>query len=235
MTGSDEPGSVLSGALKGGRKKLRGKVTSGKRGKGGPEKATNIVETIDIGAPRRLVYDQWTRIADFPTFIKKVANVKQDSDTELTWKAQVFAFHRNWKVHIIEQIPDQRIFWCSEGRKGREGPVDGVVTFHEIADDLTRILVVLQYHPKGLFERTGNLWRAQGRRVRLELKNFERHVMAHVLLHPDSVGEGWRGEIRDGKVVKDHQTAMEEARAEPGKRRAITPYSIRRRATGAAG
>src|SRR5262249_6250496 len=89
--------------------------------------------------------------------------------------------------------------------------VDGVVTFHELAPELTRILLVLEYHPKGLFERTGNLWRAQGRRARLELKHFARHAMTQSILRPDE-GEGWRGEIRDSKVVKDHGTGTSDER-----------------------
>lgn len=216
LTGSDKSGGgggvmgeVVKGGLKGGLKGIMQKITGGKGAKGGFEKVTNIVETIDVGAPRRLVYDQWTQFQDFPTFMKKVETVKQESDEDLMWKAQVFWSHRNWKAHIIEQLPDQRIIWRSEGQKGY---VDGAVTFHELSDDLTRILVVLEYHPQGLFERTGNLWRAQGRRVRLELKHFRRHVMAHLLLNPDDL-EGWRGEIRDSEVVKDHETAMEEERA----------------------
>jgi hypothetical protein len=74
-----------------------------------------------------------------------------------------------------------------------------------LAPNLTRIIVVLEYHPKGLFERTGNLWRAQGRRARLELKHFRRHVMTQTVLHPDDV-EGWLGEIRDGEVVDTGDT-----------------------------
>ncbi|TYB52814.1 SRPBCC family protein [Nonomuraea sp. PA05] len=198
----------LTGGLKGGLKGLMKKLTG--KGDKGNRKITNIIEAIDIGAPRRLVYNQWTQFEDFPSFMKKVENVKRESDQDSTWKAQVFWSHRNWKAHIVEQIPDQRIIWRSEGPKGF---VDGAVTFHEITDDLTRVLVVLEYHPQGLFEKTGNLWRAQGRRARLELKHFRRHVTAHLLLHPDDVGDGWRGEIRDGEVVKDHETAMEEERA----------------------
>ncbi|MFC4016835.1 cyclase, partial [Micromonospora sp. GCM10011542] len=102
--------------------------------------------------------------------------------------------------------PDRLIHWRSKGEKGS---VDGTVSFHEITPDLTRILVVLEYHPQGLFEHTGNLWRAQGRRARLELKHFVRHVMTQTALDPDSV-EGWRGEIRDSQVVKDHETALRE-------------------------
>ncbi|MGO4423026.1 cyclase, partial [Streptomyces sp. MCAF7] len=85
-----------------------------------------------------------------------------------------------------------------------KGHVNGAVTFHEIAPDLTRILLVLQYYPQGFFERTGNIWRAQGRRARLELKHFRRHLMAEVLLEPDEI-EGWRGTVHEGEVVEEEE------------------------------
>ena len=83
------------------------------------------------------------------------------------------------------------------------------MTFHEIGPELTRVLVVLEYHPQGLFERTGNLWRAQGRRARLELKHFRRHVMTEASCIADEV-EGWRGEIHDGEVTSGHEDRAEE-------------------------
>ncbi|WP_346124591.1 SRPBCC family protein, partial [Micromonospora coerulea] len=129
-----------------------------------------------------------------------------ESDEKMTWKAQVFWSHRTWESTIVRQIPDRLIHWRSKGEKGS---VDGTVSFHEVGPELTRILVVLEYHPQGLFEHTGNLWRAQGRRVRLELKHFVRHVMTQTVLDPDSV-KGWRGEIEDSQVVKDHETALRE-------------------------
>jgi hypothetical protein len=70
-------------------------------------------------------------------------------------------------------------------------------------------VVVLEYHPQGMFEHTGNLWRAQGRRARLELKHFQRHVMTNAVLHPEEI-EGWRGVIEDGEVVQDHDEALAE-------------------------
>ena len=101
-------------------------------------------------------------------------------------------------------MPDDKIVWRSKGAKGH---VDGAVTFHELAPNLTRILVVLEYHPQGLFEHTGNIWRAQGRRARLELKHFRRHVMTEAMLHPDEV-EGWRGLIGDGEVVPEDEESQ---------------------------
>jgi uncharacterized membrane protein len=190
---------ALSGALEGIKDKISGAFGGG--GDKGKIKVTNIVEHVDVGVPVDLAYDQWTRFTDFPGFMKKVEHVEQVGDEKLRWKAQIFWSHRTWESTIIEQVPDERIVWRSEAPKGH---VDGAVTFHELAPGLTRILLVLEYHPQGLFERTGNLWRAQGRRARLELKHFQRHVMTKTLLHPDDV-EGWRGEIHDGRVVEQDE------------------------------
>ncbi|MEV4197259.1 SRPBCC family protein [Micromonospora globbae] len=209
MAEGDSPvKAMIHAGMAGGKEKVMsalGRRKGGERG-GGKLKVTNIVEAIEVGVPVRVAYNQWTQFGDFPSFMKKVENVDTESDEKLTWKAQVFWSHRTWESTIVRQIPDKLIHWRSKGEKGS---VDGTVSFHELTPDLTRILVVLEYHPQGLFEHTGNLWRAQGRRVRLELKHFVRHVMTHTVLDPDSV-QGWRGEIRDSQVVRDHDTAVRE-------------------------
>jgi uncharacterized membrane protein len=193
--------SPMKAMLTTGFSRLKDKVKQafGGGGSGGGKKlkVTNIVETIDVGVPVDLAYAQWTQFTDFPKFMKKVENVEQPSPEKVEWKAQIFWSHRSWESKILEQVPNERIVWRSKGQKGH---VNGAVTFHEIAPGLTRIVLVLEYHPQGLFERTGNLWRAQGRRARLELKHFRRHVMTEAILHPDEI-EGWQGEIHDGKVV----------------------------------
>ncbi|MFR9779311.1 SRPBCC family protein [Micromonospora sp. MS34] len=203
--------AMFHAGLAGGKEKLMSAFGGGKGGKGDGKKVkvTNIVETIEVGVPVRLAYDQWTTFGDFPSFMKKVEQADCDSDEKMTWKAQVFWSHRSWESTIVRQIPDRLIHWRSKGEKGS---VDGTVSFHEVGPGLTKILVVLEYHPQGLFEHTGNLWRAQGRRVRLELKHFVRHVMTQTVLDPDSV-EGWRGEIEDSQVVKDRETALREEQA----------------------
>ena len=205
-----EGGSPVKGALKGGLSGAKDKVKEKLGGGGGSQKggtkSTNIIEEIDVGVPVRVAYNQWTQFQDFSNFMKKVDTVNQEDEVKLSFKAQVFWSHRQWEATILEQVPDEKIVWRSKGAKGR---VDGTVTFHEVAPRLTRILVVLEYYPQGFFERTGNLWRAQGRRARLELKHFRRHVMTQVMLDPDSV-EGWRGVIHDGEVERSHEEVVEE-------------------------
>ena len=204
----DSPVKALAGsALSGVKDKVTSMFGGGGRSQGGGKvKVTNIVEDIDVGVPVRVAYNQWTEFGSFPSFMKKVESVSAESDERLNWKAQVFWSHRTWEATIREQVPDDRIVWRSKGSKGY---VDGCVTFHEIGPRLTRVLVVLEYHPQGLFERTGNIWRAQGRRARLELKHFRRHVMTRTILDEESV-DGWRGEIHDGEVVRTHEEALEE-------------------------
>ncbi|MFH8753553.1 SRPBCC family protein [Streptomyces rimosus] len=178
-----------------------GKLTGKRKGGGGKGKFVTISEDVDVGVPLREAYNQWTQFQEFSTFAKGVQGVESADDTDSNWRAKIFWSTRSWKAHTTEQIPDERIAWTSEGAKGT---LKGVVTFHELAESLTRVLLVIEYYPKGLFEKTGNIWRAQGRRARLDLKNFRRFVM----MRGEATGE-WRGEIRDGEVVVGHDEAVE--------------------------
>ncbi|MGI5391823.1 SRPBCC family protein [Streptomyces sp. CA-251251] len=174
----------------------------GRKKGGGGQKPTVIIEYVDVGVPLRTAYDQWTQYQDFSTFAKGVKSANRADDTSSDWQLKVFWSNRSWKAKTTEQVPDDRISWTSEGAKGT---TKGVVSFHQLADSLTRVILVIEYYPKGLFEKTGNIWRAQGRRARLDLKNYVRHITLK-----GEADDGWRGEIRDGEVVRSHEDAVAE-------------------------
>lgn len=182
-------------------KDLVGAGGGGGRSKG-DTKVTNIVEVLDVGVPLRTAYDNWCEFEEFGTYMKGVRNVSRSDDTTSDWKVKVGPSTRGWEATVDEQIPDDRIVWTSEGAKAT---TRGAVSFHEVGPNLTRIVVVVEYTPSGFFEKTGNLWRAQGRRLRLDLKHFQRFVT----LSADEEVEGWRGEIREGEVVLSHEDARE--------------------------
>ena len=185
--------------------KVKGLFGKGRKGGGGKSKSVTISEDIDVGVPVREAYDQWTQFQEFSTFAKGVVSVEKADDTSSNWKVKVAKSTRSWKANVTEQVPDERITWTTEGAKGT---VRGVVTFHAVTDNLTRVLLVLEYFPKGLFEKTGNIWRAQGRRARLDLKLYRKFIMMR-----GEATDGWRGEIRDGEVVLEHDEAVEEEEA----------------------
>ncbi|MFG2342649.1 SRPBCC family protein [Streptomyces phaeochromogenes] len=178
----------------------------GKRKGGAGKKPTVILEYVDVGVPLRTAYDQWTQFQDFSTFAKGVKSANRGDDTTSDWQMKIFWSNRSWKAKTTDQVPDDRISWTSEGAKGT---TKGVVSFHSLADNLTRVLLIVEYYPKGLFEKTGNIWRAQGRRVRLDLKNFARFITLK-----GEASDSWRGEIRDGEVVVTHEDALAEEEAE---------------------
>ncbi|WP_445181617.1 SRPBCC family protein [Pseudonocardia sp. Cha107L01] len=204
--------SAVSAGLTGLKEKVKGMFGGGGGGSGKKLKVTNIVEEIDIGLPLRVTYDLWTQFEDFPGYMKKVKSVEQAADEKVNWKAQIFWSNRSWEATILEQVPDSHIVWRSKGAKGH---VNGAVSFTELGPNLTRVLLVLEYYPQGLFERTGNIWRAQGRRTRLEFKHFRRNAMANAILHQDEI-EGWRGEIRDSEVVRSHEDALRDEEEQTG-------------------
>ncbi|MEY9991504.1 hypothetical protein ABIE67_003536 [Streptomyces sp. V4I8] len=175
-------------------------------------KGITIIEDIDVGVPVREAYDQWTQFQEFDRFAKGVVGVEQQDDTTAKWHAKVAKSNRRWRSTITEQVPDERIAWTSSGDKGS---TQGVVTFHPITDNLTKVLLVLRYFPQGPFERLGSWWRAQGRRARLDLKLFRTFVM----MRGEATG-GWRGEIREGEVVREHEEAEEAEKAEQEEGRA---------------
>ncbi|MFD4258594.1 SRPBCC family protein [Streptomyces sp. NPDC058534] len=178
----------------------------GRKKGGGGQKPTVIIEYVDVGVPVRTAYDQWTQYQDFSTFAKGVKSANRADDTTSDWQLKVFWSNRSWKAKTTEQVADDRISWTSEGAKGT---TKGVVSFHELADNMTRVILVIEYYPKGLFEKTGNIWRAQGRRARLDLKNYVRHIT-----FKGEADDGWRGEIRDGEVVRSHEDAVAEEEQE---------------------
>ncbi|MFC9927986.1 SRPBCC family protein [Streptomyces sp. NPDC127190] len=183
--------------------------SKGKKG-GAGKKPTVIMESIDVGVPLRTAYDQWTQYKDFSGFAKGVKSASRSDDTHSDWQAKIFLSSRSWKAQTTEQIPDYRIQWTSEGAKGT---TKGVVSFHRLEENLTRVLLVIEYYPTGLFEKTGNIWRAQGRRVRLDLKNFARFITLK-----GEAEDAWRGEIRDGEVVRSHEDALAEEEQEKEQR-----------------
>ncbi|MGW1802272.1 SRPBCC family protein [Streptomyces sp. NPDC001984] len=174
----------------------------GKGRKSGTPKVMNMVEVLDVGVPLRFAYDHWTQYEKFSSFTKGVRSASRGKEADSDWKVKVGPSTRGWKATTQEQVPDERIVWTSQGAKGT---TRGCVSFHELAPSLTRIVLVVEYYPSGLFEKTGNIWRAQGRRLRLDFKHFQRYVTL-----TDEEADGWRGEIRDGEVVRTHEEAIEE-------------------------
>lgn len=81
-------------------------------------------------------------------------------------------------VEIVDETPGERILW----RDDRHA-IEGATTFHELAPTLTRVMLVVEHHPRGLSGRVTGRARGRARRARRELRDFQRRVMAETVLH----------------------------------------------------
>ena len=147
---------------------------------------TTIEKSIDVNVPASKSYDVWTRFEIFPEFMEDVEEVEQKDDRHLHWRAKILGKTEEWDAEITEQIPDKRIAWRSEN--GAQN--SGVVTFHRLSDDTSRVMLQLEYEPKRLIEKVGDLLGVAARHVERDLENFKEFV--------ETRGrglEGWSGEI----------------------------------------
>jgi uncharacterized membrane protein len=132
-----------------------------------------IVEDVVVGVPVDVAYEHWIAFQDAPRWSHGIQDVEELDEKTTRWHARMLGARRSWRGTIVEQVPEQRLAWRSEDDDAR---LRGVLTFHPLAEDATLLLVVMEYQPKGLLEHLGNLVRAQGRRVRLDLKRFRAFV-----------------------------------------------------------
>ena len=147
---------------------------------------SSIIEAIEVNAPVSTVYNQFTQFEDFPQFMKSVKEIHQLDNKRLHWKANVAGEDKEWDAEITEQIPDKRIAWHSIGGVHNAG----VVTFHKIGDNVTRITMQMDYRPDGVLETVGDAFGAVRMETRANLTNFKE------MLEKRGVETGgWRGKI----------------------------------------
>lgn len=130
---------------------------------------SSIEQSIDVNVPVRTAYDQWTQFEEFPRFMEGVREVRQLDDKRLAWCADVGGKEKRWEAEITEQIPDARIAWRS--RTGANNA--GVVTFHRLDDQKTRVMLQLDYDPEGVVENVGDAVGVVSSRVRGDLARFK--------------------------------------------------------------
>jgi uncharacterized membrane protein len=152
-----------------------------------------IEESIDVNVPVSTAYNQWTQFEEFPKFMEGVESVTQLDDTHLRWVAEIGGKRDEWKAEITEQKPDERVAWrATEGRGN-----SGVVAFHRLGDNQTRVTVQMEHETEGLTETLGSALGADSRRVKGDLKRFKE------LIESLGVETGaWRGEVERGERVR---------------------------------
>ena len=153
---------------------------------------TQVEQSIEVNVPVDTAYNQWTQFEEFPRFMEGVERVKQIDDTHLQWEAEVAGKREEGQAEITEQIPDERVAWAAREGKGNSG----VVTFHRLAPDRTKVMVQLDWPAEGVVEKVGSAVGADDRRVKGDLERFKELIESH-----GRETGAWRGEVEQAQVT----------------------------------
>ena len=146
-----------------------------------------VKKSIEVEVPVSTAYNQWTQFETFPKFLSFVESITQTTDTLTHWKVKIAGVEREFDAKITEQHPDERVAWNSVG--GDENHA-GVVTFHRLSDDETRVTVQIDWEPTGLLEKLGAAFGADDHSVKKDLDNFKEYIESR-----GAESGAWRGDV----------------------------------------
>ena len=146
----------------------------------------SVMQSIDVRVPVRTAYDQWTQFESFPQFMDGVKEIRQLDDTHLHWIADINGKTEEWDAEITEQTPDQRVAWKST----TGAPNAGVVTFHRLGPDETKVTLQMDWQPQGMTESAGAAMGFDDRQIKDDLGHFKTFIEAR-----GQASGAWRGTV----------------------------------------
>jgi uncharacterized membrane protein len=108
-----------------------------------------LTATTTIRKPASDVYAFWRRLENLPTFMAHLDEVRTTGERTSHWTASA-PFDRTveWDAEIVDEVPDERIYWRSTGQA--DVPNSGTVWFTPAPDGVsTEIHVRLVYDIPG--------------------------------------------------------------------------------------
>ena len=149
-----------------------------------------IEKTFDIDCPVHTVYNQWTQFEEFPRFMEGVKETRQVDDTHLHWRVSIAGKDKEFDTEIVEQVPDQRIAWCSTSG----APNAGSVRFEPLNKERTRVQLTMEYEPQTFFEKAADSLGIVSRKVEDAAERFRKLIEGR-----GAETGAWRGEIHGGR------------------------------------
>ena len=134
---------------------------------------STVTESVDVHVPVHTAYNQWTQFESFPQFMNGVESIRQIDDKRTHWVTKVGGVKREFDAEITEQHPDERIAWKSTGGDSKHA---GVVTFHRLGEQDTRVTIQLDWDPEGLTEKVGSAVGVDDRQVKADAKRFKEFI-----------------------------------------------------------
>jgi len=152
--------------------KLLGGGGDGGGQSGGKTRRLPIQRWTDVAVPVEKAYKTWTQFEEFPKFMHRVLDVDQEEDNKIHWREKIWFSTREWDGEITDKRQNDRIAWKSVSGTQHSG----VISFHRLDKNLTRVLVTVDFVPSGMIEKMASGMRFVKRAVEADLARFKAYV-----------------------------------------------------------
>ena len=126
----------------------------------------------DVAVPVDKAYQAWTKFDEFPKFMHRVLNVDKKGQDRVAWQEKIWFSKRQWEGRITERRKNDRIVWRTTSGMNHKG----VVSFHKLDDNLTRVMVTMEIEPNGMIEKLASGLRFVKRAVQADLARYKAYV-----------------------------------------------------------
>jgi uncharacterized membrane protein len=184
--------------------KLLGGGGGGGGQSGGKTRRLPIQRWTDVGVPLEKAYKTWTQFEEFPKFMHRVLDVDQEEDNKIHWREKIWFSTREWDGEITDKRQNDRIAWKSVSGTQHSG----VISFHRLDKNLTRVLVTVDFVPAGMIEKMASGMRFVRRAVEADLARFKAYVE-----FGDAKGLEYRSQPEEMEQHRDGDDEEDEAQS----------------------
>jgi len=131
-----------------------------------------VEHKVDVAVPVEKAFKTWTQFEEFPKFMHRVLDVDQEEDSKIHWREKIWFSTREWDGEITDKRQNDRIAWKSVSGTQHSG----VISFHRLDKNLTRVLVTVDFVPSGMIEKMASGMRFVRRAVEADLARFKAYV-----------------------------------------------------------
>ncbi|TMM25141.1 MAG: SRPBCC family protein [Actinobacteria bacterium] len=139
---------------------------------GGKTRRLPIQRWTDVAVPVEKAFKTWTQFEEFPKFMHRVLDVDPEEDNKIHWREKIWFSTREWDGEITDKRQNDRIAWKSVSGTQHSG----VISFHRLDKNLTRVLVTVDFVPSGMIEKMASGMRFVKRAVEADLARFKAYV-----------------------------------------------------------
>lgn len=125
--------------------------------------------SIDIAVPLEVACEEWMRLEFLPEGAHRVVDIKRRGNRLRGRIAGVRAQHSSWRAQIREERPYESFAW----RSVAGSDCLGLITFHRLAERLTRLELELDVVPVRAPEAFELLVHVADRRAEIDLRRFK--------------------------------------------------------------